>query len=65
MVGNPLVTLARVAFRCPHCQDRHALQRLDGICCLGGSQPAVTEGGAGADDPRPDRADDDVEALAG
>src|SRR6266508_4796431 len=64
MVGNTLVTLARVALRCAHRQYRDAVQRLRGVRGIGGGQAAVTEGGAGADDPRSDRADDDVETLA-
>ena len=63
VMRNAPVTLARVAAATPHRQDRRAAERKRGVRGLGGSEPAVPEGRAGADDARADRAHDGVEAL--
>jgi hypothetical protein len=63
VVGDTPVPLALVGVRVADGDDRAAAQSRRGIGGVGYGQASVAEVGARADDPRPDAADDDVEAL--
>ncbi len=55
------MALARIGIRIAHGEHRDTAERARRVRCLGGRNAAVAERRAGADDPGPDRADDDVE----